>query len=72
LYDYNFWYDHSVLEAVRYAGQDGTVVAVWYSGQDGTVPSWQFRLDLHNGQSLTQSDYTRSCINTTVLMRMST
>jgi hypothetical protein len=23
-YEYNFWYDHSVLVAVRYAGQDGT------------------------------------------------
>jgi hypothetical protein len=24
LYEYNFWYNHSVLVAVRYAGQDGT------------------------------------------------
>jgi hypothetical protein len=35
LYEYNFWYNHSVL--VRYAGQDGTAVAVRYAGQDGTV-----------------------------------
>jgi len=25
LYEYNIWYDHSVLVAVRYAGQDGTL-----------------------------------------------
>jgi len=37
-----------------------TLVAVWYAGQDGTR------------QLLTQSDYTRSCINTIVLLRMST
>jgi len=24
LYEYNFWYNHSVLVAVRYAGQDAT------------------------------------------------
>jgi len=36
LYEYNFWYSHSV------------------------------------GQPLTQSDYTRSCIHTIVLLRMST
>jgi hypothetical protein len=24
LYEYNFWYNHSVLVTVRYAGQDGT------------------------------------------------
>jgi hypothetical protein len=24
LYEYNFWYNHSVLVAVRYAGEDGT------------------------------------------------
>jgi hypothetical protein len=27
MYEYNFWYNHSVLVAVRYAGQDGTQVA---------------------------------------------
>jgi len=26
LHEYNFWYNHSVLVAVRYAGQDGTRV----------------------------------------------
>jgi hypothetical protein len=26
LYEYNFWYNHSVLVAVRYAGQGGTAV----------------------------------------------
>jgi len=31
-----------------------------------------FHLDLHTGRPLTQSDYTRSCINTIVLLRMST
>jgi len=25
MYEYNFWYNHSVLVAVRYAGQDGTL-----------------------------------------------
>ena len=44
LYEYNFWYNHSVLVAVRYAGQE-------------------FHLDLHTGRPLTQSNYTRSCIN---------
>jgi len=24
LYEYNIWYNHSVLVTVRYAGQDGT------------------------------------------------
>jgi len=43
LYEYNFWYNHSVLVAVRYTGRP-----------------------------LTQSDYTRSCINTIVLLRIST
>jgi len=28
-------------------------------------------IDLHAGRPLTHSDYTRSCINTTVLLRMS-
>jgi len=26
LYEYNFWYNHSVLVAVWYAGQDGTSI----------------------------------------------
>jgi len=43
MYEYYFWYNHSVLVAVRYTGRP-----------------------------LTQSDYTRSCINTIVLLRMST
>jgi len=42
LYEYSFWYNHSVL------------VVVWYTRR-----------------SLTQSDYTRSCIHTTVLLGMS-
>jgi len=28
LYEYNFWYNHPVLVAVRYAGQDGSIIAV--------------------------------------------
>jgi len=56
LYEYNFWYNHSVL------------VAVWYAGQNGT----QFHLDLQNGRPLTQSDYNGSCIHTIILLRMST
>jgi len=44
LYYYNFWYNHSVIVAVRYAGQEGT----------------EFLIDLHTGRPLTQSDYTRS------------
>jgi len=32
----------------------------------------KFLIDLHTGRPLTQSDYTRSCINTIVLLRMST
>jgi hypothetical protein len=31
-----------------------------------------FHLDLHAGRPLTQSDYTGSCINIIVLLRMST
>jgi len=57
LYEYSFWYNYSVL------------VAVWYAGQDG---NHEFLLDLHNGRPLTQSDYTRSCIHTVLLLRMST
>ena len=53
LYEYKFWYNHSVLVAVRYAGRDG-------------------HLDLHTGRPLTQSDYTRSCIHTIVLLWMRT
>ena len=53
LYEYNFWYNHSVLVAVRYTGRDGTGY-------------------LHTGRPLAQSDYARSCINTVVLLRMST
>jgi hypothetical protein len=26
LYEYNIWYNHSVLVAVRYAGQDGSSI----------------------------------------------
>jgi len=29
-------------------------------------------IDLHTGRTLTQSNYTRSCINTIVLLKMST
>jgi len=29
-------------------------------------------IDLRTGRPLTQSDYTRSCVNTIVLLRMST
>ena len=47
-YEYNFWYNYSVLVAVRYAG-----------------------VDLHTGRPLTQSDYTKSCIHTIALLRMS-
>jgi len=43
LYEYNFWYNHSVLVAVRYTGRP-----------------------------LTLSDYTRFCINTIVLLSVST
>jgi len=38
LFDYNFLYNHPVVVAVRYAGQDGT----------------HFHLDLHTGRTLTQ------------------
>ena len=128
LYEYNFWYNHSVLVAVRYAGKDGTVVVVRYAGKDGTVvvvryagkdgivvvvryagkdgtvvvvryagkdgtvvvvryagkdgtvvviryagkdgtaKMEQFHLELRTGWLLTQSDYTRSCIHTIVLL----
>ena len=37
----------------------------WLSGM-------QVKMELHTGRPLTQSDYTRSCINSTVLLRMST
>ena len=36
--------------------------------QDGTA----YHLDLHTERSLTQSDYTRCCIHTIVLLRIST
>jgi len=39
------------------------LVTVRYAGQEGT---------LHTGRPLTHSDYTRGCINTIVLLRMST
>jgi len=29
LYEYNFWYNHSVLVAVRYVGQDGTELVTY-------------------------------------------
>jgi len=32
----------------------------------------EFLIHLHTGWPLTQSDYTRSCVNTIVLLRMST
>jgi len=41
------------------------LVVVRYAGQVG-------HLDLHTGRPLTQNDYIRSCIHTTVLLRMST
>ena len=41
------------------------LVAVRYEGQE-------FLLDLHTRRPLTQSDYTRSCVHTIVLLRMST
>jgi hypothetical protein len=43
-------------------------MAVRYAGSDGT----EFNLDLHTGLPLAQSDYTRCCINTVLLLRMST
>jgi len=33
--------------------------------------STKFHLDLHTGRSLAESDYTRCCINTVVLLRIS-
>jgi len=41
------------------------------SNRSVLVAVW-FHLDLHTGRPLTQSDYTRSCINTFVLLRTST
>jgi len=32
----------------------------------------KFLIDLHTGRPITHSDYTRSCINTIVLLRMGT
>jgi len=43
LHEYDFWYNYSLLVAVR-----------------------------HAGQPLTESNYATSCINTIVLLRMST
>jgi hypothetical protein len=57
LYEYNFWYNHSMLVAVRYAGQDGTHLAL-HTGWPVTQSDY--------------SDYTRSCIHTIVLLTMST
>jgi len=67
LYEYNFWYNHSALVAVRYAGQDGTLVLhhkiLYFSDRASSY---------NTGRPLAQSDYTRCCINTIVLQRMST
>jgi len=41
----------------------------WPSGMQAKM---EFHHDLHTGRPLTQSDYTRSCIHTIVLLRMST
>ena len=57
MYEYNFWDNHSVLVAVRYAGQDGTHLDL-HTGRPLTQSDY--------------SDYTRSCIHTIVLLTMST
>jgi len=41
------------------------LVAIWYAGMQNSIY-------LHTGWPLTQSDYTRGCINTIVLLNMST
>ena len=44
----------------------------WYNKSVLVAVQYADHNDLHTGRSLTQSDYTRCCINTTVLLRMST
>ena len=48
LYEYNFWYNHSVLVAVRYLGQDGT-------------PSWPTFRAATNTEWLYQKLYSYNC-----------
>jgi hypothetical protein len=54
----------------------GVITLCWWlsSMQVNLTCIWDYagQLDLHTGQPLTQTDYTRSCINTIVLLRMST
>jgi len=42
LYEYNFWYNHCVLVAIRYAGQDGTVVPSWPAYRTATNTEWLY------------------------------
>jgi len=47
-----------------------TTVCWWTSGMQ-VNKELQFLIDLHTGRQLSQSDYTRSCIHTIVLLKMS-
>jgi len=47
LYEYNFWYNHSVLVVVRYEGQE--------------VPSWPAHRTATNTQWLYQKLYSYNC-----------
>jgi hypothetical protein len=50
LYEYNFWYNHSIL------------VAVWYTDQEETaVPSWPAYRTVINTEWLYQKLYSYSC-----------
>ena len=42
LYEYNFWYNHSVSVAVRYAGQDRTHQATMCSSSGGQLYEYNF------------------------------
>jgi len=42
MYEYNFWYNHSVLVAVQYAGQDRTHQATMFSSSGGQLYEYNF------------------------------
>jgi hypothetical protein len=42
LYEYNFWYNHSVLVAFRYAGQDRNIPS-WPAYRTATIIEWLYQ-----------------------------
>jgi len=44
LYEYNFWYNHTVLVTVCYAGQDGNAVPPWPAYRTATNTEWLYQM----------------------------